>query len=120
MINSDDWSFNNNMSNSIGPNKWDGNCKLKHQSPINIDTDFVKKCSIQCTLSIAYTKSSYKITNWKGKMLKINVDKGNNIFWNDIYFIYRFYFKLHCPIYNINNNLHTFRFFNFNDLCLCS
>ena len=104
MLNSDDWSFNNNISNSIGPNKWDGNCKLKHQSPINIDTDFVKKCSIQCTLSISYTKSSYKITNWKGKMLKINVDKGNNIFWNDQKYQLRS-IDIHWPsMHTINGN----------------
>ena len=103
MTNSD-WTFNNNMLDNVGPSKWGGNCKLKHQSPVNIDTDFVKKCSIQCTLSMSYTKSTYKITNWKGKMLRINVDKGNNIFWNDQKYQLRS-IDIHWPsMHTINGN----------------
>lgn len=78
-------------------------CNGKNQSPINIDTDFLQNCSIGCTLNFAYMKSKYQYCN-NGKYVKVKVDNGSHVFWNDQSYSLSSIF-IHWPsLHRINGN----------------
>ena len=83
------WSYKEGKN---GPSKWGkkySNCVGKNQSPINIESNSVKKCDILCKLDIRY-QASKCIANISDESVNLHFNSENYVYYKDVeYKVYK-------------------------------